>query len=44
MPVVRGIVANAAPSNYRFSSLVMGIVTSSPFHMRMQVQEQANTN
>ena len=44
MPVVRGIVSNAASSNYRFSSLVMGIVTSSPFQMRMKVQEPTNTN
>ena len=34
MPVVRGIVQNAAKSNYRFSALVMGIVRSTPFQMK----------
>ena len=34
MPVVRGIVRDAAKSNYRFSSLVIGIVQSAPFEMR----------
>ena len=31
MPVVRAIVRNAADSDYRFSSLILGIVNSSPF-------------
>jgi hypothetical protein len=34
MPTVRGIVRAAGRENYRFSSLVMGIVNSSPFRMR----------
>lgn len=34
MPVVRGIVHDAARNNYRFSSLVMGIVKSVPFEMK----------
>ena len=34
MPVVRSIVRQAAVSDYRFSSLVMGIVNSVPFQMR----------
>ena len=34
MPVVRSIVRDAAAENYRFSSIVMGIVTSEPFVMR----------
>jgi hypothetical protein len=34
MPVVRSIVRNAAGGNYRFSSLVLGIVHSAPFQMR----------
>jgi hypothetical protein len=34
MPVVRAIVRDAAAENYRFSSIVMGIVTSEPFVMR----------
>ena len=34
MPAVRTIVRNSAQDNYRFSSLVRGIVTSVPFQMR----------
>jgi hypothetical protein len=34
MPVVRRIVRDAARDNYRFSSIVKGIVTSAPFQMR----------
>jgi mono/diheme cytochrome c family protein len=34
MPAVRQIVREAARDNYRFSSLVMGIVRSAPFQMR----------
>jgi mono/diheme cytochrome c family protein len=34
MPVIRTIVGSAARRDYRFSSLVMGIVTSVPFQMR----------
>jgi hypothetical protein len=33
-PVIRQIVRDAAPSGYRFSSLVMGVVTSDAFSMR----------
>ena len=33
MPVVRSIVRASANSNYRFSSLVLGIVNSEPFQM-----------
>jgi len=40
MPTIRKIVRDAAPNNYRFSSLVMGIVTSPPFQMN-KVQESA---
>jgi hypothetical protein len=40
MPLVRKIVRDAAPSNYRFSSLVMSIVTSTPFQMNMKEAEQ----
>jgi hypothetical protein len=36
MPAVRGIVREAAMADYRFSSLVMGVVTSVPFTMRMK--------
>ncbi|HEX5226326.1 MAG TPA: DUF1592 domain-containing protein [Bryobacteraceae bacterium] len=34
MPVVRGIVENSAKNDYRFSSLVLGIIQSEPFSMR----------
>jgi hypothetical protein len=33
-PVVRSIVRDAAENDYRFSSIVMGIVGSAPFRMR----------
>ena len=36
MPAVRGIVRAAAEDDYRFSSLVYGIVTSVPFQMRVK--------
>jgi hypothetical protein len=35
MPVVRGIVRDAQPETYRFSSIVLGIVRSVPFRMRV---------
>jgi hypothetical protein len=35
MPVVRDIVREAARNDYRFSSLVLGIVTSAPFQMNV---------
>jgi Protein of unknown function (DUF1588)/Protein of unknown function (DUF1585)/Protein of unknown function (DUF1592) len=38
MPVVRGIVQGAAGSDYRFSSLIAGIVKSEPFVMRRPVE------
>jgi hypothetical protein len=34
MPVVRGIVREAAASDYRFSTIVLGIAESVPFRMR----------
>jgi hypothetical protein len=34
MPVVRAITREAAKNDYRFSSIVMGIVKSTPFQMR----------
>ena len=36
MPAVRGVVHGAARHDYRFSSLVMGIVDSVPFRMRVK--------
>ena len=34
MPAVRKIVRNAAPADYRWSSLISGVVNSVPFQMR----------
>jgi mono/diheme cytochrome c family protein len=39
MPVVRGIVHDSAQQNYRFTSIVLGIVRSTPFQMRMRTSE-----
>ena len=36
MPVVRAIMKDAAGDRYRFSELVLGIVQSAPFQMRME--------
>jgi hypothetical protein len=36
MPVVRGIVRKSAQQNYRFSSIVLGIVGSTPFQMKVK--------
>src|SRR4029077_15290494 len=34
-PTVRAIVRDAARNDYRFTSLILGIVQSAPFQMRM---------
>jgi hypothetical protein len=34
MPVVRGVVHEARDRDYRFSSIVLGIVESTPFQMK----------
>ena len=39
MPTVRTIVRDSASSNYRFSSLVLGIVKSPAFQMNMKVAD-----
>ena len=36
MPLVRSIVRDAAPNNYRFSSLVLGVVKSKQFQMNVK--------
>jgi hypothetical protein len=36
IPAVRRVVSSAAPANYRFSSIVLGIVDSVPFRMRIK--------
>jgi len=42
MPVVRSIVRDAARNNYRMSSLIMGIVKSTPFQMRRIQERESN--
>ncbi|MEP6962727.1 MAG: DUF1592 domain-containing protein, partial [Acidobacteriota bacterium] len=39
MPTIRALVRDAAPSKYKFSSIVMGIVKSQPFQMNMKVAD-----
>jgi cytochrome c551/c552 len=39
MPVVRSVVREAAPNNYRLTSLIVGIVKSAPFQMNLKVEE-----
>ena len=36
MPVVRAIVHDAARNDYKFSTIVMGIINSAPFQMRIK--------
>jgi hypothetical protein len=43
MPVVRSIVRDAAKSDYRFSSLVTGIIGSTPFQMRIRPAVEAGS-
>jgi mono/diheme cytochrome c family protein len=42
MPVVRAIVRDGRTSNYAFSSIVLRIVESTPFRMRMKAAETEN--
>jgi mono/diheme cytochrome c family protein len=44
MPVVRGIVRASASQNYRFSSLVLGIVNSSAFRLRTAAPRDIQAN
>jgi hypothetical protein len=45
MPVIRSIVGNAAKDDNRFSSIVLGVVKSAPFQMRVKAKEgPASTN
>jgi hypothetical protein len=37
MPAVRGIVREAAQNNYKMSSLILGVVRSTPFQMRTTI-------
>jgi hypothetical protein len=36
MPVVRHVLSSTAPEGYRFSDIVIGIVESAPFKMRVK--------
>ncbi|HTA46444.1 MAG TPA: DUF1592 domain-containing protein [Bryobacteraceae bacterium] len=40
MPVVRQVRREAAQNDYRFSSIVMGIVQSAPFQMKMKAEDK----
>ena len=40
MPTVRSIVHDSAASNYRFTSIVMGIVKSAPFQTNMKTADE----
>ena len=42
-PAVRGIVRDAAAQDYRFSSLVLGVVKSAPFQMKRKGQPPEET-
>ena len=42
MPTVRAVVRDSAQSNYKFSSIVSGIVKSTPFQMRVKASESSN--
>jgi predicted GTPase len=44
MPVVRSIVKDSEKSNYKFSSLVMGIVKSAPFQTRVKQAADSAAN
>ena len=39
-PSVRAIVRDTAQQNYRFSAIVMGIITSTPFQKRVTLSEE----
>jgi hypothetical protein len=39
MPAIRHILSDSRPQDYRFSALVLGIVNSVPFEMRMKVPD-----
>ncbi len=41
MPVVRQLLRDAEPKDYRFSAIVLGIVDSAPFRMRVKSEEPA---
>jgi len=38
MPAVRGIVREAAQNNYKMSSIILGVIRSTPFQMRTAME------
>jgi mono/diheme cytochrome c family protein len=44
MPAVRAVVHRAAQNDYRFSSLILGVVSSDAFQMRMKKQQVTTNN
>ena len=42
MPVVRGIVRDASRANYKFSSILNGIINSAAFQMRVKPRAESN--
>ena len=36
MPTIRAILRDAKPNNYKFSSILMGVINSAPFQMKMK--------
>jgi hypothetical protein len=42
MPAVRAIIREAAGRDYRLSAIVLGIVRSTPFTMRIKALPEAN--
>jgi hypothetical protein len=41
MPAVRGVLHRAAPKDYRFSAIVLGIVDSTPFQMKTKTPAES---
>ena len=44
MPALRSIVRDSAKQNYKFSSLILGIVSSNPFQKRMKPERESSAN
>jgi hypothetical protein len=44
MPLIRSIVRDSESKNYRFSSLILGIVKSEPFQMNQKVEITSNAS
>jgi hypothetical protein len=44
MPLIRSIVHESEKNNYRFSSLVLGVVKSAPFQMNQKVEVSGNAH